>query len=286
MNNEIQLYLNWKGGYAPKAALNYGLHLRRFAKQCKKTVQQVTIEDIIGFQYWMRSNFSASSVFYGSVVLQNFFKFLLRNGYQVMDPWLIRPPKYEANHHAVVSREDFETMTSSLEERSFYDLEKKLILHMLWDTGIRVSELCDLDISQIDTKVRMASIVTKKNKQWRWIMWGEATHDLLLRYLGIRICLNRQPFLFLARELHNKSARLNPRTVQRWVTDLAKQCDIRKKLTPHSFRHGKAHEILRRGGNPKEIQAILGHSENNPRAAFSYLRLSHTEFTKVAQKFL
>jgi integrase len=57
-------------------------------------------------------------------------------------------------------------------------------------------------------------------------------------------------------------------------------------LTCHSFRHGKAHEMMRMGAGVKEIASVLGHSETNPRAAFQYLRLNEEESLAVAKRYV
>ncbi|MCK4592156.1 tyrosine-type recombinase/integrase [Candidatus Parcubacteria bacterium] len=65
-----------------------------------------------------------------------------------------------------------------------------------------------------------------------------------------------------------------------------REAGIERKISPHSFRHAKAHNILDKSGTVKDIQFILGHSENNPISAFSYLRLNSKEAEKRAKMFL
>lgn len=282
----IQKYIEWKATYAPRAAVNYRVPLTRFKEFIRKDFPRATIDDVVRFQNLMQDRYSASRAAYSVIVLKNFFKFWEHNGKRMIDPYLLRVPRMEHHSHAAVSPEEFKRMEATISVDDFYGIEKLLILRLLWETGMRVSELSDLNLSNVDSEKRKAFIPTKKTKRPRWIMWSEKTHWLMCRYLGVRICLNQQPALFIAGDRGGRRDRISVRTIQRWVKEIAADANIVKKVSPHSFRHAKAHRILDLGGNPKHISAILGHSENNPMAAFSYLRLNETEFEKIAEQFL
>ena len=285
MQEAIDSFLNWKAGYTMHASGTYRLHLERFAEYVHKGLRKVTLDDVVKWQYLLKTKYSMANVAYASMILKNFFKFWAAKGTPIIDPYLIRIPKFVPKSHSPVSVEDFNTLCETATEDSFWDLQKKVVLHMLWDTGMRVGELCSMDISMIDSRKPMAMIVTKKNNKERWIKWSASTHTLLLKMLGVRICLNQYPWLFLARD-YGRRGRVVPRTIQRWIKKMTKEAKLNAKISCHSFRHSKAHEILRKGGGAIEIQKVLGHSENNPMSAFSYLRLNDAEFEKIADRFL
>lgn len=288
LQKEIQQYLDWKASYTTKAAVSYKLHLARFSDfMGDRTLESIGVEDVVRFLNNLKGKFSSANVAYTAIVLKNFFDYFLRQKRPVIDPWLIKVPKYDKTPHPTLTSEDFDAMLAMTGEGEFWELQKKLMLKMLWDTGMRISELASLDISKIDSRTRMSQVLTRKNRQLRWIMWSEKTHELLLNYLGVRICLNQYPPLFIAREMGNpRRLRITTRTLQRWVKEIAKKAGVKAKITPHSFRHAKAHQILNKGGNPKHVAMVLGHSETNPMAAYSYLRLNTREFTEVAARFL
>lgn len=287
MTEKINEFIGWKSTYTKTAPLTYRLHLERLARFVKnKPIEEISLEDIVSFEHHIRGLYSPANVAYSVLVIKNFFQFLLRRGVRTIDPWFIRIPRHDPNPHPTLERYEFEALSKIPDDTEFYGLEFKLILNLLWDTGMRIGELVSMNVDMIDPKIQMASIITEKNRQMRWIMWSKETHNLLLRYLGIRICLNQQPALFIANETGGRRNRICPRTLQRWITALVKKSGIKKRITAHSFRHGKAHEILRMGGGVKEIQSILGHSEDNPRSAFSYLHLDRREFVEIASKYL
>lgn len=288
IQKEISEYLSWKASYTTKAALNYRLHLERLDRFVKgKKLEQITLEDVVNYLNSMALKYSSAGVAYSAVIFKNFFEFYSKQRRKVLDPWLIKIPKADHNSHKTLQEEDFRKMMATTREDEFWELQKKLVLQMLWDTGMRVAELASLDLSNIDSRNRMCQVVTRKNRQLRWIMWSEECHRLLLKYLGVRICLNQRPPLFIAHEMGQEGrVRITTRTLQRWVKQAAKKAGVESKITPHSFRHAKAHRILNMGGGAIEIGKILGHSELNPMAAFSYLRLNTQEFVEVADKFL
>lgn len=288
IKKEISQYLEWKASHAPQAAVSYRVHLERFGQFVEgKILEKISTEDVVRFLNLQKIKHSMAGVAYSSIVLKNFFEYFLRQKRNVLDSWLIKIPKYDHRPRPALQAEDFEKMLAQTREDEFWELEKKLILKMLWDTGMRISELASLDVSNIDSRNRMSQVMTRKNRQLRWIMWSEDTHQLLLKYLGVRICLNQYPPLFIAHEMgQGRRVRITTRTMQRWIKEKAKKAGVKAIITPHSFRHAKAHRILDMGGNAVEVGKILGHSDTNPVAAFRYLRLNTAEFTKVAAKFL
>jgi site-specific recombinase XerD len=162
------------------------------------------------------------------------------------------------------------------------------MIRLLWDTGVRVSELCDMDITNIDENKTSAVISTKKTGKKRIIVWSNETHDLLLKYMPIRLELhriNKSTALFIGTE-HGKgwSVRLTPRSVQRRVMYYVNRAGIKEKITPHSFRHGWAHKRRDQNAPLSFIQRGLGHL--NPVSTFVYEQYCDNEFEKSAMNYL
>lgn len=283
MREKINEYLDWKGTYTIKAASDYRLTLGRMSEYFKNDFQEITNNDITQFIQHLKNRYSAGSVRYSIVILKNFFWYY--NGQTKVDYFKIRIPKQNSTPHYALTEEELIRMDSVFKAGEMWETEKRVIHRLLWKTGMRVSELCDLNIADVSNEEMGALIRTKKNNKMRWIFWDRETHELLLKYLGVRLCLNQQTALFIAKA-NNRRERITIRTVQRWVKEIARMAGINKKVSPHSYRHGKAHIILDKGGNIKHIAQILGHSETNPMAAFHYIRLNANENKKIALKFL
>lgn len=281
MKEHIQSYLDWKAGHTTKTAQNYRPILERFARIVQKGVGELTVEDITKFQYLNKLKYASTTCRYQSIAVRDFIKYCCRRGWTNVEPDLIRIPKADEYDPVVLAPEEFEDICLACNESSFEGLTRLLVFHLLWSTGVRVSELCDLDVDDLSLEERVASIRTKKSRKMGLVMWDEETHKLLLRYLGTRLSLNRKPALIL----NERRRRVSPKSIQRWVRSACEEVGISKQITPHSFRHGKAHWVVNHGGGVREVQVILRHSEANPLASFRYIRASRVEFKRVASRF-
>lgn len=287
MQEYISQYLEWKGTYAPRAAINYRKWLERFFDIHKiELIERITIRDVVGFQKYVESYFSPTTTAFAMVVIKNFFKFYRLQGIGCLSPELIKIPKVKAKSFQPITYDEYQQLCSLFREDEFYNLRNLLLIRFLWETGMRVGELCDMNVSDLDTKKLSSVIRTKKSNQIRMIFWSEHTHSLLLKYVGVRICLNNSPALWVGLIGEESTDRLSIRQIQKIIKKASREANILKKVSPHSFRHAKAHYILEKGGTVKDIQMILGHSERNPAASFTYLQLNNQELEQRARKFL
>lgn len=288
----IENYLYWKSSYALVAVDRYNVRLKHFKKYIGSDtpVTQISGMDIISYHKFMeeKGKYSRATVAYSARILKNFFEFLQGRGIQCLNPKEIRPMKYISPDKDIVTVAIFKQMDSVLFEQFYSDLIKKLIIHMLYDTGIRVSELCDLNISDIENVsedgLRCASVRRRKSLRYNTIVWGKETNRILNLYLGLRLCIDEGDTDALLVTRNRKGSRITTRTVQRWVEEVRQLAGIEKEITPHSFRHGKAHQVLNQSGNVRDVQAILGHV--NPNSSFSYLSLNRQSQIAVSEKYL
>ncbi len=187
MEQKIRIYLAWKATYAPRASINYKLWLKYFVEVCgNKEIEDYTIHDIVKYQAWLENRYKSYSVNYAIVIVKNFFKFFKEQDYKCMQPSLIKIPKMASKSHRAISEEEFERIISIMPSSDFSTLRDLVMVRILWDTGIRVGELTDLDLSHINEQKHSTVIITKKNGKKRMIIWSKETHRLLLRYLSLR----------------------------------------------------------------------------------------------------
>lgn len=290
MKEKICEYLNWKGTHAPKAAINYRLPLERFVEVCgEKLLEQYNVSDVVKYHFWLKNHFSPYHITYSMTVLKSFFYFFREQlNYNCLSPSIIKFKRERANSHRAILEEEYKKIIAEIPTNEFVSLRDSLIIRLLWDTGVRVSELCDLNISQIDPHKRSALINTKKTKNQRIILWSEETHQLLMKFLPIRLELekrHRTDSLFVGlKGKEGWSIRLTTRTVQRIVHQYSAQAGIIAKVTPHSFRHGWAHKRRDQNAPLSFIQRGLGHC--HPISTFVYEQYSDPEFVNYANSFL
>lgn len=286
----INEYVLWKQSHTTTAYYSYKVRLNDFEAYFDKNRELASISgnDIVQYHNKMASRgFSLTTVAYSAKILKNFFDFWRGRGQSTLNPKEIIPIKFTPKDKAVVTQEDFDDMTEILNEGYFDDIRKKLILHLLWDTGMRVSELCEMTLESIqqpnDKGLRTARVRSRKSMRYNLIVWSKKTDELMIKYLGIRLCkYPNTDYLFVSPKL--KNTKLTPRTIQRWVKEIKEMALIGKDITPHSFRHGKAHNMLNKGANMRDVQAILRHV--NPVSSFHYVAVNEPQYLQIASKYL
>jgi site-specific recombinase XerD len=289
MEENIKEYLDWKGIHSPKASITYKNWLYHFIEVCgSKPIEDYKISDVITYQKWLKTRYSPYSVQYATVIIKNFFKFYRDQNYNCISPSLIKRIKGNPKSHRAIREEEFEKIVSVIPENEFHFLRDLLIIRMLWDTGVRVSELCDLDISQIDMNKQSTVIATKKTFSKRIIVWSDETHRLLNKYMSIRMELNKlnhASALFVGMDGQKRwASRLTTRSVQRIIKYYTSKAGIIERITPHSFRHGWAHKRRDLNAPLSFIQRGLGHL--NPVSTFVYEQYSDLDFENKATGFL
>ena len=133
-----------------------------------------------------------------------------------------------------------------------------LVVTMILDTGLRVSELCDLELSNIDLDDRSAMVIDGKGGKDRLVLFTESTVARIEAWLPLRE--SRNPIGEQLLVTKNGNA-LQSRSVQRLMDKLADEAGIpRGRLTPHVLRHNFATGLLERGADLVSIQRLLGHA--------------------------
>lgn len=205
------------------------------------TPDRVTAQDIDRFILeCSRQGWEQNSLFTVAVAVRSFLKYLGRN---VDYPLPKRPkmlPKY-------LTREELTRLLNACQD----DYEKLIIGLLL--TGVRVSELVNIRVSDIDIDKRSIRVVGKGYKE-RVVFFADWLVPLLKRYLR----QNKSEWLFPS-EL-NPDQHVHYVTVERTLKKIVKRAGINKKVTPHTLRHTFATLSLASGLDIREIQELLGHS--------------------------
>lgn len=284
LKEDINRFLEYTATYSPSAARNYRPWLERFDELTRKDISDLTIEDYVRFKAKLELKYAPKTVSLACISVRMFLKFNSKIGVSCLNFELIKIPHVESRSYDAITREDFLKMLSVCKVDTYKELQKTIMLRMLWDTGVRVSELCDLNIESIKLPHSYGTIVVKKNRQIGLIFWSKTTNDLLKRYLGVRLCLNQQPALFQGIRGSVHTRRISVRSVQRVIKEIARLSGITKRIHPHSFRHGRGQHIIDLGGDISDVQQILHHM--NPLSSFVYLRRNNERLHKRALKFL
>lgn len=267
--------------HRPRARTEYPRVIKQFfAITGRAEIGEVTEKDVTKWYDHILHKYADATIAFHIIAFKRFAVFWARRKKLRFFPDEIEMHRYESRPYYALKKGEWERMNSLLSESEFYRLQIKVIHHLLWYSALRVSELVNLNISQLDTKILGAKITAAKTGQRQgrqhWIYWPEETHRLLLKFLGVRICLNSQPWLFVSsREGHKRISR---RSVERWVRIIAKEADIKEHVVPHSYRHGITHHSHSNlGADIADLQEILRHSKKNPVSIIHYLQRTERE---------
>ena len=216
------------------------LHLRRFLSQ----------------QY--RDGLKATTIGRRVSALRAFFKFLVRRGYRDTDPMVsLKTPKTPKRSPKFLSPEDTERLLSVTEGDSPQALRDRAILELTYSAGLRVSEVCGLNLSDINTQDATLRVLGKGNKE-RMVPIGRMALIAIETWISVRGQLGNSGELN-ALFRNQRGGRLSPRTVQRLVAKGRSLC-MQGGATPHWLRHACATHMLSSGADLRSIQELLGHA--------------------------
>ena len=260
----------------------YENRLRKFFDWIKwKEPQKITKEDIWRFQvYLSERKLNKSTQAHYLIVLRMFLKFL-RNikSLDVIDPFLIELPKLPEREIRVLTNSELERLINAPEGNSLKALRDRAILETLFSTGLRISELCNLNR---DIDLEKGEIVVKgKGGRIRTVFLTERAKKALQEYLYQRKDSDPALFISLSRNLPPK--RITSRGVQKIIKYYAIKSGIIKNIHPHILRHQLATTLVSKGVNLRFVQELLGHK--NISTTQIYTHIAKPELKEIYKKF-
>jgi site-specific recombinase XerD len=136
------------------------------------------------------------------------------------------------------------------------DIRQKLVITLLYDTGMRVSEVVKIRLCDFDKFHQSITIYNSKGKKTRVVYYGQKLRDVLKQYVAV---LGYYPKNTLIESYTQTGEALSKRGVQHIVREVVKRTKMSKKVTPHTLRHSFAVHYLNRGGSIFRLQKLLGH---------------------------
>lgn len=253
----ILKYGNYKAIRYPTAARNYTWIMGRFDIYINKILEEINNDDVTAYQVYIKNKFQDSTQALEAAALRSFFDFTNGRGWTNINLKEILVPRVVEKIPTYVVQSEFETLCDITK-----DMPRELcILRLLWFTGVRVSELCDMRIEEMDLEERCAKIQAKKAFRPKTVFWDERTNGLIKA-----ISKPGKEYLFYS----THGGKISTRQIQRIIQRLVDKAGIKKRITPHSFRHGCAHQLLDIGVDLPALQDLLGHK--NPESIFRYTR--------------
>lgn len=224
-----------------------------------KIFTKINLRNWLSYMY--QQNLSKRTVARRMSTLRTFTRWLLNKKLIDQDPMLtIKSPKLDKHLPKVASLESMDKNLSSLSIRDKeISFQERTIAELLYATGMRISELCALDLASIDIDKKLLLVVGKGRKE-RWIPFNESSAQLLTAWIKhFRKNFTSDPAetaLFLGR----RGKRLNPRQARQIIEKIFVDERTGVSLTPHEVRHTAATHLLEGGADLRVVQEYLGHS--------------------------
>ncbi len=251
-----------------------------YLKENKLKIGRDVIKDFISIIFLRTKN--KATVSRKIYAIRSFFSFLMKKGKLKENPFdFINTPKIDKKIPQILTEKEMIMFLDSLSQENFFKLRNKACFELLYATGLRVSELTNLKVQDIDFTECVLRVMGKGKKE-RIVPFNDKARDILLKYLDeaeIKFKVKNE-FIFL----NSRGEKITERSVERIVQKSYKEVmKSNKRIYPHLFRHSFATHLLQRGANLRVIQELLGHE--NLSTTEKYTTLNYSDLLKVYKKF-
>lgn len=212
------------------------------------------------------SNYKSSSINRILSSLKNYYDYLEYKHLIEYNPLKdLNRPKKEKRLPNFINNNDYEKIIKkSLERTDFIGRRNTLLLELLYSSGIRISEALNIKIKDINMSDKSIRILGKGSKM-RIVYFGEYAKEYLEEYLKVRN--SSLEYLFL----NKNNTLLTRRGAEYIISNLVKTSLLKKKVTPHTFRHSYATEMLNNGADIRSVQELLGHSSLSTTGIYTHV---------------
>jgi len=230
--------------------------------------------------------------------LRSFLRYLSGRGVRSLLPERITLAKAGERKISFLDKDEYKRLVEAPNDSKSNGQRDKTILELLFSTGMRVSELCSLNLEDVNFGRGEISVLGK-GKKVRVAFISELALEYLLKYLGTRGVItiveegegseakkrvvtpdaSKKQSVFIS----NRGNRINPRAVERMVQKCSKLAGITKQVTPHTLRHTFATDLLQSGADIRSVQSLLGHSNITTTQVYTHVTDKHLR--EVHRKF-
>lgn len=288
--NRFLEYCQIEKGKSQKTLENYEHYLTRFlnftknisvAKITPKTIRTYRLH-LLTIQNPDNETIAVKTQNYHLIALRSLLKFLQKNDVPTLSPEKIELIKQHHQLPIFLEKDEVEQLLAlKANPKNLSELRDIAILHLLFSTGLRVSELAKLTKEDISSKRQEISITGKGGKS-RVVFLSPLAIETMQHYIQARQDIN--PHLFVSHHRKNNQVDpLTPRSIQRIIKKLGKKAGIVKKITPHILRHSFATDLLINGADLRSVQSLLGHSSITTTQIYTHLTDKHLK--EVHDKF-
>lgn len=270
-------YLKVEKNYSSYTIKSYFTDINIFLDYCKNNKidkYKITYKEIKGYlSNVFDIKYSSTTISRRISALRTFYNFLYKKKLVDKNVFLfISLPKKEKKLPKYMSYEDINLLFEQPDITSPLGERNRLILELLYGTGIRISELCNIKLSDINFDDRSIKIIGKGNKE-RIVYYGNTCSDILLLYIneGRIVLLNNKHNDYLIVGAYKKDSKISERSVFNVIDKLVKSASLKKHVSPHVFRHTFATHLLNEGCDILIVKELLGHSSLDTTGIYTHV---------------
>ncbi|NLT96523.1 MAG: site-specific tyrosine recombinase XerD [Clostridia bacterium] len=267
--NQLEEFLNYlfvEKGLASNTVDSYRRDLKSFfdflINTNKKSVQDVSRDDIVNYLSFLKTKAkAAATIARHTAALKAFFKFLYQEGYlpeNIAED--IKRPKQQQKLPLFLTFEEVDKLLDSPVLNTPGGIRDKAMLEVLYATGMRVSELLNLNLSNINLEIGYVRCMGKGSKERIVPLGSKAIEslDTYLRWGRSKLLKNRREQTVF---LNNHGRKMTRQGFWKIIKNYAQKAGIEKDISPHILRHSFATHLLENGADLRAVQEMLGHSD-------------------------
>ena len=270
----VSEFLNYirNKNYSYNTIISYINDLYFFHEFVKMDFDKVKYDDVRDYlEYLNLKKEKSTSVSRKISSLKSFYKFLYKNDYMDKKDYplvKVTYPKKEKKLPKFLYYNDLlEIINESSKDKD--GIRDRLIIEMLYATGVRVSELVNIKLSDIDFNNKRIIVCGKGNKE-RIVYYGDYAEEVLNKYLKTHVRKNNN-YLFL----NSKGEQITDGGIRYIIDNIMKKLSIKTHVTPHVLRHTFATDMLNNGCDIKVVQELLGHSSLKATEIYTHVTNEH-----------
>ncbi len=277
--NQFLDYLTIERGLSSNTIASYRRDLAKFSEYAASRkindAAGITKHDVSKYLYFLKDkSLAPGTISRNLVAIKMFYKFLVTERMVKQNPaGLLESPKLSKNLPDVLDMSEVDTMLKGPNLRSPSGMRDKAALELMYATGMRVSELSELEQEGLNMEVGFVRCTGKGGKE-RIIPVGREAKDALIRYIEkARPKFTKQKgdnHLFLSK-LGRKISR---QSFWKMLKKYALKAGINKNITPHTLRHSFATHLLEKGADLRSVQEMLGHADISTTQVYTHINKS------------
>lgn len=215
------------------------------------------------------------------IAVRSLYKYLYANKLIISDPFvIIKTPKLKRHIPEILTVNEVDKLLESPDEKTQKGVRDKAMLELMYAAGLKVTELLNLCLNDIDVKIKYVKCKGIKDKE-RIIPFGNYARDCIVKYLKVRdeLNVNNLDYLFF----NMKGKKMTRQGFWKIIKKYTNELKIDKAITPNTLRHSFAVHLLENGAGMRTVQELLGHSSINTTAVYSYIS-KESKITEIYNK--